>query len=335
MEKNQSDEWLKDLPLQSENIAFKPEEMIVCAKCGRTSPPNRRQCLYCGGELEITELQSRFLKPNLRKLESWEKGFNVILLPNADDFDEAKLFETAKLLKMEREVAQKLVEAANPLPLARVESEKEAKIVQTRLRELGIESLISSDETLALEKTTRRLRGIEFLDDKLILILFNQAEVVETALEDLVLIVSGALFERKIEATEKYSKKGENEILDTSETASDETLIDIYTRRDSIGYRIYAKGFDFSALKAEKELLAKSNIVKLVNKLCEVAPGAKYVDDYVRNRGILAGVWEVEQKIESRGLKRESFGKFNLGNLTTVNNLSQFTKYSRLQRHLL
>ena len=82
-------------------------------------------------------------------------------------------------------------------------------------------------------------------------------------------------------------------------------------------------------------MLAKNNIVKLAEKLRRHAPDAKFVDGYLSSRSFLANVWEVEQKIDSQGLKREGFGKFNLGNVTTVNNLSQFAKYSRLQWHLL
>ncbi len=52
-----SDEWLKDIPLQMENPAFNPEEMILCAKCARTNPPTRLKCFYCGAELEISEAQ--------------------------------------------------------------------------------------------------------------------------------------------------------------------------------------------------------------------------------------------------------------------------------------
>ena len=335
METNSPDEWLKDLPLQTENIAFKPEEMILCAKCERTNPPNRLNCLYCGGELEISAAQNQFLKPNLRKLETWEKGFNVILLPNPQIADEAKFGEAAGLLKLEKEVLKKIILANNPLPLARAESRKEAETAQTRLREVGIETIVVSDEALAIEQPTRRLRGIEFFEDKLILILFNLDEIVEITAEDLALIVTGAVFERRIEATEQYNKKGDNKILDTKETASDETLIDIFSRRNSFGFRIYAKGFDFSSLEMEKEMLAKNNIKKLTEKLRRFAPNTKYVDAYLSSRNLLANVWEVEQKIDSQGLKREGFGKFNLGNVTTVNNLSQFTKYSRLQWHLL
>lgn len=335
METNQTDEWFKDLPVQTENVAFKPEEMILCAKCRRTNPPNRFDCFYCGDQLEISDVQSQFLKPNLRKLESWEKGFNIILLPNPQSFDETKVSKIAGLLKIEKEVLKKIIQANDSLPLARAESQKEAEIAQTRLSEVGIETIIVSDEALAIEKPTRRLRGIEFFDDKLILILFNLDEIVEITIEDLALIVTGAVFERKIEATEKHNKKGDNQILDTNETASDEVLIDIFSRRDSCGFRIYAKGFDFSSLEAEKGMLAKDNIIKLAGKLRGFAPNAKYIDNYVASRNLLANVWEVEQKTESQGLKREGFGKFNLGNLTTVNNLSQFTKYSRLQWQLL
>lgn len=335
MENNQPNEWLKDLPVQTENVAFKPEEMIACAKCRRMNPPNRPNCVYCGGELDAADARSQFLKLNLRKLESWEKGFNIILLPNLQIFDEAKTAEIAGFLKMEKETLQKMNRANKPLPVVRIESPKEAEIIKTRLREFNIESLILSDEALAFDRPTRRLRGIEFFDDKLILILFNQDEVTEITTADLALIVVGAMFERRIEATEKHNKKGDNVILNQTETASDEVLFDIYNRRDSLGFRIYAKGFDFSCLEADKKLLAKDNIKKLTETLRRFAPDAKFVDDYVQNRSLLADVWNVEQKTDSRGLKREGFGKFNLGNITTVNNLSQFTKYSRLQWHLL
>jgi hypothetical protein len=32
-EKIYADRWLKDLPIQGKNPAFKPEEMIICRKC--------------------------------------------------------------------------------------------------------------------------------------------------------------------------------------------------------------------------------------------------------------------------------------------------------------
>lgn len=334
-EQPDSDEWLKDLPLQIENPAFNPEEMIICAKCARTNPPTRLKCFYCDAELEISEAQSSFLRPNLRKLETWEKGFNLIYQNKTRDFDEAKLSEIAKILKLEKENLQKLFNERKPLPLARAEAEKEAEIVQKRLQELGVETSILSDENLAIETAAKRLRSIEFWDDKIILVLFNQNEIVEISNNDLILIVSGAIFERRVEATEKRNKKGENKILQTDETTSDEFLIDIYSCQNAIGYRIFAKGFDFSSLETEKGMLAVENMRKLIRKLREAAPNAKFVDDYLQVRESLGNIWEVELKTDSQGLKRKGFGNINLANVTTTDNLLQFTKYSRLQRQII
>ncbi len=334
-EKNHADEWLKNLPTLAENPAFKSEEMIHCRRCERTNPPTRLDCLYCGTKLELSEARIESIKLNLRKPENWEKGFNVILLPDSQISENLKLPEIAKILECGKEFLQNLVETEKPLPLVRVESEREAEIVQNRLLKIGVETLIVGDEYLAIEKPARRLRGIEFFSDKLTLILFNQNEVVEISNKDLILIVTGAIFERKIESTEKRVKKGESKILQSTETASDEFLIDIYSREDAIGYRIFAKGFDFSCLAAEKGILATENLKKLVQKLRRTAPDAKFASEYLQARESLGNVWKVEEKTDSQGLKREGFGKFNTGNLTTINNSAQFTKYSRLQRYLL
>lgn len=330
-----SDEWLKDLPLQTENPAFNAEEMIVCAKCARTNPPTRLKCFYCDAELEISEAQSGFLRPNLRKLEVWEKGFNLIFQNKNKDFDESKLPEIAKMLKLEKDFLQKMFNEQKTLPIARAEAEKEAEIVRKRLQELGIETKILSDETLAAATPPKRLRGIEFWDDKIILVLFNQDEIVEISSDDLILIVSGAIFERRVEATEKRSKKGENKLLQTEETTSDEFLVDVYSRQNVVGYRIFAKGFDFSSLESEKGILAVENMRKLIKKMREVAPNAKFVDDYLQVRENLGNIWEVELKTDSQGIRRGGVGSFNLANVTIANNLLQFTKYSRLNRQLL
>jgi len=112
-------------------------------------------------------------------------------------------------------------------------------------------------------------------------------------------------------------------------------LIDVYTRQNKNGFRIFGKGFDFSCLASEKGILAAENMKKLVQKFPEISPQVKIVDDYLGLRESLGNIWEVEIKNDSIGLRRESFGRFNMGNVTTASNLAQFTKYSRLQRHLL
>jgi hypothetical protein len=329
------DRWLKDVSPEPEIRNFQPEEMISCPKCERRSPPTRLKCFYCGEPLPISAERAEFIKPQPRKMETWEKGFNLIILPSAQTCDEAKLAEVAAMTRLEKEDLRKLIDAQKPLPLVRADSETEAEIIRKRLSEINFESRILSDEDLKIEIVTRRLRGIEFGDgDKLVLILFNSDEIAEIRREDLILIVTGALFERRIETTEQR-KKRENKVLESTETSADELLIDIYTREDSVGYRIISSGFDFSCLETEKGILARENMRKLGEKLRFFSPEAKFAGDYLRVRDVLGKVWEVEEKRESRGLQRKSFGRFDFGNVTTINNLSQFTKYSRLQRHLL
>ena len=338
MEKNedqiQPDDDLKNIPLRTEGIAFKPEEMILCGKCARANPPTRLKCFYCGAEFEISDAQSAHIRTGLRKLENWEKGFNLIYSPDLQVQSNLNLAETAKILNLETENLQKILKAKTIIPVARTESEKEAEITAQKLR--GQEFVVSvvSDETLAADKLPTRLRGLEFDGDKLILIYFNSNEIAEIRCEDLMLIVSGALFERKMESIEKRGKD-ENKILDATETASDEILIDIYSRENSNGYRILAKGFDFSCLGSEKGITSAENMKKLTARLRQFAPNSRFVGDYLAVREILGYVWENEQRKESQGLKRRSFSKFDLSSVTTSSNLQQFTKYSRLQRQLL
>jgi hypothetical protein len=327
-------ESLKDLPVQAENIAFNPREMIVCGKCARSNPPIRLKCFYCAAELELSAEQAANLQPVWRKLEDWEKGFNLVFQPDLTDGIKFDVSDAAKILRLEAEVLRKIIETKKTLPLARVESEKEAEMIAAKLHEKSFAVSIVSDEKLAADVLPTRLRGLEFDGERLLLILFNTSEIIEISGEDLILIVSGAIYERKTESVEKR-KKGENKILDASETASDESLIDIYSRENANGYRILAKGFDFSSLEAEKGMIATENMKKLAAKLREFVPNAQFDNDYRAIRELLGAVWEVENRKDSQGLKRHGFGKFDFSNVATSSNWRQFTKYSRLLRESL
>lgn len=329
------DQWLKDLPIEPEIESFSAETMLSCEKCGRKSPPTRLKCLYCGADLQISAEQSAHLKPSLRKLEDWEKGFNVVLQPNEVFKNSTKLKEIADLIRLEKDDLQKIFNTNLPLPIARAESQTEADILVKNLKELGIESKTINDENLNIEKLPKRLRGLEFYDDKLILILFNADEIAEIPLSEISLIVVGLVFERKIEATESMKKKDDKKVLESSEISNDELIIDIYTNQNSQGYRIESKGFDFSCLGSEKTLFAKENMPKLIEKLKTISVGAKIDVDYKNIREQLGKVWEVSSRNDSKGLERSSMGKLSRTNITTVSNLIQFTRYSRLQWHLL
>ncbi len=321
-----------NFPVQSEQIAYRPEELISCGRCARANPPTRLKCFYCAAELEIAPERRAAIVPVLRKLEPWEKGFNLILRPAAAGEDAAR--ELARLLQLEPDAARQVLEAGKALPVARVESGREADILAERLRALGAEISIVADESLAADNPPRRLRGLEFVGDRLILRLFNGDEAIETASRDWRVFVAGAIFEKAVEATEQR-KKGESKILDATETASDETLLDIYDGTDAIGYRVLTKGFDFSCLGAEKSLLARENIRRLADKLRRFAPQAKLVDDYLSVRELLGLVWEIDQRRDSKGLRRHGFGRLEFANTLSTSNRRQFTRYSRLQRQIV
>lgn len=332
-EKLHPDAWLKDLPALAESANFKPEDLLDCPQCARKNAPTRLKCIYCGAPLPVAE--TVHLKQLSRKLETWEKGFNIIYLPQNRISGDAKIIEIAGMLRLEPEDLQKILGAEKPLPAARAESEAEAKIISEKLRESGFESVVIGDEQLKIQTVTRRLRGLEFFGEKIVCVLFNRDEIVELAPQDLCLIVSGTLFERRVESLQKHERRRENKILESSEQSRDEVLIDLYSREDAIGYRISSKGFDFSCLEGEKELFAGSNLKKLTEKLRAFAPAAKFDDDYGLVRPALGGVWAVEQRTDAKKMRRKNFGQYQLESVEITSNLSQFTRYSRLLRQLL
>ena len=323
---------LTNLPAQSVNPAFDRREMLTCAACRRTNPPTRARCFYCAAELENDGRHLRHRKLTVRKPENWEKGFNLVCAgKSADEIDFAR---AAEAFEAELETIRNIVESGKKLPLLRVETEREAQIVGENLRLSGIETEIVSDSVLAADKLPKRLRGLELADDKVILIHFNNDEISEIAREDLILIVKGTIFERKIEAVEQR-KKGEVKIVEQFDTAKDEVLFDVYSRRDADGFRIYAKGFDFSCLGKQKGWLAAENLQTLLQRLSEFAPHSTLIDDYLSVREMLGKVWEVEHRSDPKGLKHQGFSKYNFAKVETSSNLQQFTKYSRLQKMLI
>ena len=321
-----------DPQIQSENIAFDPEAMVACSGCSRLNPPNRLKCIYCAKELAIEVADAASIKPTLRKLELWERGFNLVVGAKLAKPD---IKGVGAFLSLDREDVAAVLDNETPLPIARVESENEALIVQERLSQFGVACSIVSDADLAADKPPVRLSRIDFLEGHLALTDFNTSKVVEIDAGEFVLLVPGVLSASKVDSLEKKRRGRETKVIDETATASDETLLDIYTRADPTGYRVHLAGFDFSCLGVDKGLLAGENLRLLIVRLKEHLPNAQLVGDYASVRQALGQVWEVESRKDSRGLQRSGFGKVEFGAVASTNNLNQFTKYSRLQWHLL
>jgi len=318
--------------IQTENIAFKADEMTDCETCSRKNPPNRSKCMYCGGALAIEAEFADQISPISRKLEAWEKGFNVIFLSANSDADAQK---AATLLQVELSFIQTILSAGTPLPIARVESLIEADLLMNRLTDLGFACSIVSDESLIAIDLPIRASGIDISDGVISIIDFNTREVTVIPADELALIVTGMLSKSKVDLLEKKGRKGKTKLLDETETASDEAVIDIYSSSDPKGFRINLAGFDFRCLGEDKGLLASENIRQLAVVLKENAPNARFVANYVSIRHTLGAVWEVDARRDPQGLQRSGFGKIGFGSVASSSNVRQFTKYSRLQWQLL
>ena len=123
---------LTDIPLTSEEIRFKPDELTACSKCGRSNPPNRLNCLYCAAQFEDGVVDSSKVKLALRHLENWENGFNVIAISAGNEIADSLAAEIGRNTGISTELLEAVAESNSPLPLARVESEDDAKIVAAR-----------------------------------------------------------------------------------------------------------------------------------------------------------------------------------------------------------
>ena len=328
---NEESNMLGKLKIRSEDIAFRSDQLVSCSKCGKANPPNRAGCLYCGSALEFASVEPGAIKLNLRRLETWENGHNVVLTERAAAVNANAV---AQYFAYEPEQAERMLRAVDPFPLARLESRSEAELAQTYLASIGIATKVVSDVDLKIGKPNTRLRSIEFLEDAVHLTAFNTGEKQSIKNSDIVLIVAGALIETRTEAIEKR-KKGGRQLVDQTATSSDDLLIDIYGRRAGPGWRISSKGFDFSGLGNEKGLLAAENIRRILEKLKLLSPAVRFVDDYRRVIGPLSDVWEIEQTKDFEGLKRPLFGKSGFSSVVRTSNLEQFSKYSRLQQIIL
>ncbi len=318
-----------DPTIQTENIAFAAAELTSCSACGRQNPPTRAKCLYCGRELEIQAEVLIGMESLIRPMESWERGFNVIFQKKKAGSN-LSFRDIASLISQSTEDIENLIASDAIVPVARVESIKDAEALALRLEALGMICRIVSDDALAADQPPVRLAGIEIEDKSINFIAFFTHAVTRVPISDLALIVAGFLSQSRIDLVEKRQRKG-TEIFDEVESSVHDTIVDVYSTNDSRGFRIQLAGFDFSCLGAEKGFLAAENIKKLVGLLAEVAPNATLVDDYGSVKRILGHVWEIERRSEPQGMRRVGLGKTGLQKVETTSNLNQFTKYSRLQ----
>jgi hypothetical protein len=317
---------------------FAPEEMVACESCVRANPPTRMHCLYCGAALPVTERSERLRRPALKKLEEWETGFNVVLHPPAAAALPAEtLTELSSLLRAEPGVLRECLAERRALPLARAGSREEAELIVGRLRAHGLSAETLADEELLMHEPPRRVRALELMGEALVGVGLPGEEPRRIEWAEVSLLVTGRIVRKRVEVEERREKsRRDGEVVDMRELATDEAVLDLYATSEegATGWRVMANNFDYTCLGARKSLLARENFLTLVGLLRERAAGAVFDEEYARLRRLLAAAWPPAERDDTLGFRRERAGRYSMGASTSVSNEAQFTRYSRLRRHL-
>jgi hypothetical protein len=270
----------------------------------------------------------------LKPPEKHQIAYNNILLPSERDDANGDVSQAADLLRLSAEHLKRIIAEKIPLPVACTASREEAELVFNRLRDVGFQTIVLSDDELgASETSVKRIKSMAVDDEYATLQQAGTREQIEVRWRDIGLIVTGRLFTKRVEIQERKSRGSENEIVQASEFSNDEAVIDFYTSTQPQTWRINANGFDFSCLGNQKTLIANENISRLQQFIASNAPQARVDDSYKRLRQTLELVWASQQESQSSGWRRERPGKLSVGLSTVNSNEIQFTRYSRLQRY--
>jgi hypothetical protein len=320
----------------TEPQAFSPDRMVRCDECLRANPPTRVECLYCGRALPMNEAIATLARPKLRPLEKWEQGFNTILIKAPEvGLSEEGMLQAAALLHLDAGDLKQIILAPRPLPLVRTAAQAEAVIIEQSLSALGLQTRVVSDQEMAPAIfQPRRLRSLDLGENDFAAFQTSGSDATRIEWSAITMIVTGRVFARQVEFKER-KRRGtvEKEIIAASETARDESILDIYTKNPDGSWRIVANNFDFSCLGNRKSLLAGENFSILVRLIRDEAPEAVFDDAYNSLRRVLELVWPSEQQTESRGWQRGR-GGYSTSEVTLTNNEPQFTRYSRLSHFL-
>jgi hypothetical protein len=316
---------------------FTPDQMVACQLCSRSNPPTRVNCLYCGTGLPVTNAVVDLQKPELRRLENWEQGYNNILNSSkataALNLNQQAITEAADLLKLEAAGLSRMISANHALPLARSSSRDEATLIQRRLKSFGIDTVVIADVNLAGSAGPFRVRALEIHDAGLKVYERQHSRPLDLSWAEILLLVFGRLTVQRLESREEKASRKEMRVLDSSEFFTDETIFDFYAA-SARPFRILAKSFDFSCLGPKKRLLAEENMSTLLTLFREKASSAAWDDSYNSVRKALEAVWPSERSDRSGGWRRDRPGKLTKGNVTEISNKAQFQKYSRLCHYL-
>ena len=313
--------------------SFTPAEMITCDECLRANPPTRTNCFYCAASLPLAENhQETQLTPKAAESPTiaGDRCY-IVALPNQTNvIAESSLAEIAALLHFQAVELESVISTGRAAPLASTDTSDQAKRLEDQLRALGVESIIITEEALKPDIDNRETHALEISDDSLAAVPFRGGENISARWDDLILVVTGRRLVNRVEVEERR-RRGRHEPLDNRELFSDESVLDLYTRSNEVGWRISAGSFDFSCLGQAKAMTAFENFTTLIELLLARGKNIENDDLYGRLRPVLANVWPLEKRTRKGDWRRSGAGKYDVSTVTTTDNEAQFNHYSRLR----
>jgi hypothetical protein len=317
---------------ESRPRSFTPAEMITCDSCLRANPPTRQTCLYCGDSLVTTE---PIKAPQVENHASpaavaVATCFYVVLPvdPNGS-LDESVLAQVASRSEIKPPDLMSALRAGGALPLAQTNTSKQAEDLIDEFRTLGIQTALIRDEELNANSINKKVRGLEFSDEGLTGLAGASGERLFERWGDLTLIVSGRLQMNNVEDVVRR-KRGGQKPVDHRELTNAESIFDLYSRSGTEGWRIAADNFDFSCLGERKGITAFENFRALIKLLSERAANVEVDESYLAARPVLARVWPLGASTRTGGWRRSGAGKFDISTVTSTDNETQFSNYSRM-----
>ena len=241
--------------------------------------------------------------------------------------------EAASLLRLKVPELSRLLGAGQPVPLSRVATPEEAAFIGEGLRRCRIETVTIAHTDLHLEVAAKKIRALEVSLGSLAAIPTSGIDKVTVRWDEVTLVVAGRLILNRQE-TEERKRRGRKQTVDSRQLSSDESVLDLYVKSDEVNWRINANNFDFSCLGSAKGVTTFENFTALISLMRGRATNAQIDDSYNQARPALASVWPVEPQTRKGEWHRSGAGKLNVATVTTTDNETQFTRYSRL-RHCL
>jgi len=309
--------------------AFSTSELVQCGACSRSNPPTRASCLYCGAALEVTDLNAFSPAASQNTDARSDVAFHLVASATTR-LDEAVVNEIAGFLELKPSDLQSLLMHSAGAPLLRATSDR-VQIAATKLEARGLTTEVISDEQLGLDNAPKPISALKIHPDRVIGSVGRGAHSVAESWANITLIVIGRLYFATNEIDQKQNRS--QQVIDEREISTDEAVVDLYFASDAHGWRIRAGSFDFSCLGERKQLTAFANFRALTALLHQHASAAAFDESYVHLRTALNSVWPPEPTATTQGRGRTAFRAFD-SSVTSIDNECQFTRYSRLLRHL-